>query len=211
MVPIPAYPCARPSGTFPKARCLSGLSAGPPCLSGLAVGWRSLVLLAAVLLGACAREARAVRLPSEPGTEIYRISCRSEVEPCRDKAAVVCNGEYEVLENAGVPIEPTRVSSAPGPRSTGSRYQRPDWVGELVVVCGAARAEPLARESAVSTSPSPVAARAPLPDQLCIPGVTQLCLGSAACRGAQACLADGRGYGPCDCGTSPTSDAGTAR
>ncbi|MEO8181996.1 MAG: hypothetical protein ABI895_24445 [Deltaproteobacteria bacterium] len=148
-------------------------------------------------------------MPSDPGTEVYRISCRSAVDPCREKAALLCNGDYELLKTAGVPIEPPRVSSAPGPRSTGSRYQRPDWVGELVVACGAPRAEPRAPESAVVARPAPASARAPLPDQLCIPGVTQLCLGPAACRGAQACLADGRGYGPCDCGTSPTSDAGT--
>jgi len=122
---------------------------------------------------------------------------------------VLCNGAYEVLAHAGVPIEPARVSSAPGPRSTGSRYQHPDWVGELVVACATPGAEPRALESAVVAPPAPASARLPLPDQLCIPGVTQLCLGPAACRGAQACLADGRGYGPCDCGTAATSDAGS--
>lgn len=221
MVPIPAYSCARPPGTFPELLCPLRLAVGEPCsfgraagspgLSGLAPGWRGLGLLAAVLLGACSRQARAVRLPSDPGSEVYRISCRSAIEPCRDKAATLCAGEYEVLESAGVPIEPPRVNSAPGPRSTGSRYQRPDWVGELVVACGAAKPAPQARDSAISAPRTPAAAQALLPDQLCIPGVTQLCLGAAACRGAQACLADGRGYGPCDCGSSPTSDAGTAR
>ena len=38
------------------------------------------------------------------------------------------------------------------------------------------------------------------PSQLCAPGSTQLCNGPGACEGAQACDADGMGYGPCDCG-----------
>jgi len=199
MVRMPARSCARPSGTIPEPRGF----AAPERAARLGLG-----SLALALLGACSRDAHAVRVPSDPGTEVYRISCRSSVDPCREKAALLCNGAYEVLETAGVPIEPARVSSAPGPRSTGSRYQRPDWVGELIVACGAPRAEPRTPESAVVARPAPALAPAPLPDQLCIPGVTQLCLGPAACRGAQACLADGRGYGPCDCGTSPTSDAG---
>jgi hypothetical protein len=201
MVPMPACSCARPSGNFPEPRPL-----------GHAAGSRARALvhwLALALLGACSREAHAVRLPSDPGTEVYRISCRSEIGPCREKASAVCSGEYQVLENSGAPIEPPRVSSAPGPRSTGSRFQRPDWVGELIVACGAPPAQPQTHENAVVAPPAQAAAPAPLPDQLCIPGVTQLCLGPAACRGAQACLVDGRGYGPCDCGPSPKSDAGT--
>jgi hypothetical protein len=165
------------------------------------------------LLTGCSRQARAVRLPSEPGSEVYRISCRSAIEPCREKAAALCGGEYEVLQNAGTPVEPPRVSSAPGPRSTGSRYQRPEWVGELVIACGAAqRAEPAvapALGAAATAAPAPVE-RVPAPDQLCVPGVTQLCLGPAACRGAQACLADGRGWGSCDCGSTMQSDAGAS-
>ena len=42
----------------------------------------------------------------------------------------------------------------------------------------------------------------------CIPGATQLCTGVGACRGAQACLADGSGYEACDCGTIVGSGGG---
>jgi hypothetical protein len=34
----------------------------------------------------------------------------------------------------------------------------------------------------------------------CVPGATQACIGPAACNGGQSCLADGSGFGPCDCG-----------
>lgn len=171
--------------------------------------------LGLVLSGSgCTREARAVRLPSDhPRVEIYSITCRSAIHACREKAAEVCGGEYQVLQSAGAPVEPPRVSSAPGPRSTGSRYQRPDWVGELVVGCGSPPPSSELAEPALAPRGEPAVpsepVREPAPDQLCVPGITQLCLGPAACRGAQACLPDGRGYGPCDCGTAEARDAGS--
>jgi hypothetical protein len=36
----------------------------------------------------------------------------------------------------------------------------------------------------------------------CTPGSTQHCVGAAACAGGQSCLADGSGFGPCDCGNA---------
>lgn|GEM_PF-888820 len=34
----------------------------------------------------------------------------------------------------------------------------------------------------------------------CVPNETKACLGPGACKGAQACRADGAGYTACDCG-----------
>ncbi len=45
------------------------------------------------------------------------------------------------------------------------------------------------------------------PERVCTPGETQACLGAGACNGAQACTADGLGFGACDCGGSG-ADAG---
>lgn len=36
--------------------------------------------------------------------------------------------------------------------------------------------------------------------RVCIPGQSQLCYGPGACKGGQACLPDGSGFSPCDCG-----------
>lgn len=163
---------------------------------------RALVLLV-LLASGCSRNAHSVRLQaSSPSDEIYRISCERDIQACRDEASEVCAGRYEVLESTGAPVEPQRVSSEPGPRTTGPRYQRPKWVGTLVVACasGAANGAPGTEAVAPSPVPLPAAAPSPAPGRLCIPGVTQECLGPAACRGAQACLPDGDGYGPCDCG-----------
>jgi hypothetical protein len=118
----------------------------------------------------------------------------------------MCEGVYQVLETSGAPIAPPRITTAPGPASTGPRYARPKWVGRLVIACGAGVSGPAANASgspAPNVTDAPGAGPATLkPGQACIPGATQECLGAGACRGAQACMMDGRGYGPCDCGTA---------
>jgi hypothetical protein len=40
----------------------------------------------------------------------------------------------------------------------------------------------------------------------CVKGVTQACVGPGGCSGGQACLPDGSGFGPCDCGGSQKAD-----
>jgi len=182
-------------------RCVLRSASSPERRGALAL----LVIAAAASLAACSRGARAVRLPAfSPNDEIYRISCEDSIAPCRDEAEEVCGGRYEVLESSGAPVEPVRVSSAPGPASTGPRYQRKKWVGQLVVACGHAPAPAAVASEPAPAEVDPAAATALAPDRLCVPGVTQECLGPGACRGAQACSTDGDGYGPCDCGKTST-------
>lgn len=45
-------------------------------------------------------------------------------------------------------------------------------------------------------------------DMVCTPGETQECVGPGACRGGQACRADGSGFGACDCGEGSGGSAG---
>ncbi|HVZ74608.1 MAG TPA: hypothetical protein VHJ20_19635 [Polyangia bacterium] len=53
---------------------------------------------------------------------------------------------------------------------------------------------------------APKDAPAPAPRAAaCTPGATQTCVGPAACQGGQACLPDGSGFAPCDCGSHPAS------
>ncbi len=42
----------------------------------------------------------------------------------------------------------------------------------------------------------------------CTPGMSQACVGPGACKGGQACKADGSGYGPCDCGAGVGGSGG---
>lgn len=165
----------------------------------------SIALLCAACGWACSGSARAVRLQAlQADEEIYRITCDKSIAPCREKALELCDGEYQVLETAAAPIAPPRITTAPGPASTGPRYARPKWVGHLVIACGKAPSGPvpsLARATPTSADPPGAGSATLEPGQACIPGATQECLGAGACRGAQACMMDGRGYGPCDCGT----------
>jgi len=46
--------------------------------------------------------------------------------------------------------------------------------------------------------------------RVCRPGETQHCVGAGACEGGQACLADGSGFGACDCGKSTPGGAANA-
>jgi hypothetical protein len=175
--------------------------------------WRGVAgrsCLLALFAAACSH-ANSVRLQGpSPDDEIYRVTCKDTIAPCREEANEVCRGHYQVLESTGAPVEPPRVTSAPGPASTGPRYQRVKWVGEMVIACGdAPRA--LAGDDAPAADAQPALAGSARPspapppgDRWCVPGVTQECLGPAACRGAQACLPEGSGYGPCDCGNAST-------
>lgn len=56
---------------------------------------------------------------------------------------------------------------------------------------------------ATAPKPKPVVAAPPVvapKPAVCAPGSTQACVGVAGCSGGQACVADGSGYSPCDCG-----------
>jgi formylglycine-generating enzyme len=46
------------------------------------------------------------------------------------------------------------------------------------------------------------------PEKVCVSGSTQACVGVAACNGGQICLADGSGYGTCECGNTPDGGGG---
>ena len=166
-----------------------------------------MALISAASAWACSGGAQAVRLQAlQADEEIYRITCEKSIEPCREKALEMCDGAYQVLETAGAPIAPPRMTTAPGPASTGPRYARPKWVGHLVIACGNAKPAPVQNPTrppaATDTAPSESRPTTLMPGQACIPGATQECLGAGACRGAQACTADGRGYARCDCGTA---------
>ncbi len=48
--------------------------------------------------------------------------------------------------------------------------------------------------------PADATDKKPPPARSCATGESAVCVGAAACKGGQACLADGSGFGPCDCG-----------
>jgi len=66
---------------------------------------------------------------------------------------------------------------------------------------------PRPAETAPPAEPAPAAPAKPL--TACTPGSTQRCIGPGACAGGQACLADGAGFAPCDCGNTSHAAAPT--
>ena len=76
-----------------------------------------------------------------------------------------------------------------------------DQAKELMAASPGDRAKPAAAPSPPQ-APVPAAVPPQAPASVCAPGSTQTCVGVGACRGGQACKADGSGYQACDCGSS---------
>ena len=90
--------------------------------------------------------------------------------------------------------------------------------GGSVPTSAAAAAPAPAAEPAVAPAPAAASVASPAPTPvpvpvvdagvgdaaatsvMCVPGSTQECVGPGGCRGGQACLGDGSGFGACDCG-----------
>jgi hypothetical protein len=177
----------------------------------------SLLALSSALLPAC-RSAQVFRLNPGEEPERYRIVCRDSSRLCERRAKEECGGEYTTLHSESNRPEQEEVQDS-DMSSTGPSEGYVGWRGELVVVCGRLlpavrleRREPVPAD-AMGSAPPPVVSSAstsaaePVLPRVCVPGVTQACLGPGACSGAQACLADGSGFGVCDCGPAPSPTA----
>jgi hypothetical protein len=174
----------------------------------------SLLALSFALLPAC-RTAQVFRLNPGEEPERYRIVCRDSTRLCERRAKEECGGEYTTLHSESSRPEQEEVKDS-DMSSTGPSEGYVGWRAELVIVCGRLlpavrleRGEPTSAEAIVSAPPPGVSAASasaaePVSPRVCVPGVTQACLGPGACSGAQACLADGSGFGVCDCGSAPS-------
>jgi hypothetical protein len=170
----------------------------------------------ALLVLACAT-ARAFRLNPGEDPARYRIVCRDSTRQCERLAREHCEGEYTVLNREMTRPEQQEVDES-DLSSTGPSEGFVGWRSEMVVKCGRELPElrlvrPEQEEgssvaSAARTASAP--SRANARERWCIPGATQACLGPGACSGAQACLRDGSGYGPCDCGTTSFASASSS-
>lgn len=117
----------------------------------------------------------------------WKITCKSEYERCVHNAQRVC-GE----------LKPRILSGGDKDELYGTPGNQVKVIkSELLVVCE----DPAAPPPGLYKLPK----REEPPALVCAPGVTQRCVGPGACEGGQACLSDGSGFGPCDCGGSKTS------
>jgi hypothetical protein len=160
--------------------------------------------------------AQAYRLNPGDTPERYRLACTGSFSNCRMEAKKQCGDEFHVIsESSNKPA--ARPVQSSGVSSTAPSQGVVDWRGEWVVACGKYRppvrlvrppslapepqsSQPLQASPSQGASGTPSVGSAPRPERVCVPGVTQACLGPGACSGAQACVPEGSGYGACDCG-----------
>ena len=203
-----------PSGAVASEARVSARSR-PPRWPGLAVVAVKVASLVALALGGCAPTLGDS--VDHLGDGRFRLKCRGALARCLARADDLCHGtRFEVeagwdardyLGPQGVMEAETRTSEATvrcGPRGKSL------FMLELARKGPAGSADPAGRlgsetlEAPGGQRVIPTAAEAGPGRSSCIPGATQLCVGPAACRGGQACLRDGSGFSPCDCGgTAP--------
>ena len=150
-----------------------------------------LATAAVVLVFGCATGGRVTSERRADG--IYHLRCNTPLPECLREAENLCqNQRYAVLrafdarDLKGDTAQPAeyRSSEAFVRCSTFAKM----WVGENKDL----KEQPLC--------PAPPLPAAPPPPQGCTPGLSQACVGPAACKGGQVCLPDGAKFGPCDCG-----------
>jgi hypothetical protein len=163
----------------------------------------ALLGMGALVMAGCASNSNAFRLNPEREPEEFRITCKQRFHFCESEARKQCDGEYQVISRRSNRPE-QKLAKDSYISSTGPAKGYAGWQGELTVVCGRAL-PPLKLERPSEPVPDVEAPLEPKPAEaakpVCVPGVTQACLGPGACSGAQSCLETGLGYGPCDCGT----------
>ena len=143
------------------------------------------LLLGFSISSACASQSGVQKQELERG--VFQLDCPAPLGRCSEEADKTCDGRgYDVVEGYD---QRKLYGHAAGQSQVEGRTSR------LVVSCRGPRGESKVPTTAPATT-TPRAAR-PL---LCTPGATQRCVGAGACDGGQSCLADGSGYGACDCG-----------
>jgi hypothetical protein len=114
------------------------------------------------------------------------LRCKQALPECLVEAERLCQGRAYVVLRAVDEHD----------RRGGSPELNTDVrTSEAVLRCAPAIGWP---PGADPMSPGPFASASP--SRACVPGASSPCTGPAGCAGGQACLADGSGFGPCDCG-----------
>jgi hypothetical protein len=161
--------------------------------------WRDAWLGSLLLLGCGSSSAFR---PQATATGGYRLQCASTVAQCLERAKKWCGKDRLRVEQKTDDV----VYGVPG-HKTGAQ-------GAIIMFrCGGdepqwklpARTERPASDEEAAPAPSAPKLQPAAPQRACVPGITQRCIGPGACAGGQACLPDGTGFGPCDCGPA---DAG---
>lgn len=150
---------------------------------------RSAVVVTFALVS-CARP-HATQLPD--GT--FLVECDVQTA-CFNRAERQCGSSGYIIVGGQ---SSRKVYGAPGNEKAVGKDQMRIRCKTLSDLAGLAPASSSANAAPLDASAP--AAPAPANHSVCRPGETQKCVGPAACEGGQACVADGSGFGPCDCGS----------
>jgi hypothetical protein len=146
---------------------------------------RCFSLSSLVMLSACgASEFQSQKLADGS----YTFQCELSMDECIRRAQDSCrNQRYRIVEGTSE----TRLRDAPP-------FERAYHTSRLHLVCTDDGANALFSVE----SKKPDAAKGEHSNRACAVGETRACVGAGACKGGQACLADGSGFGNCDCGSA---------
>lgn len=150
-------------------------------------------LVSVVLLSACG-PAQFQQEKLNDGS--IKVTCELSMDECVRRAQDLCkNQRYRIIDGTSE----TRLRDAPpfekAYHTSRLHFECTDDGGQALISLGS---KPAPSAAPVTKAPT---ARA------CATGETRVCVGAAACKGGQACLADGSGFGACDCGpTTPVAE-----
>ncbi len=193
-------------------------------------GW--LLVASVFVFGGCRSGVEIQRMPD--GSSV--LKCRAPLGRCIDAIDTLCKGNsYEILyarddqkiygsENESQIENRSSIAAVHclGPHEkirgadAAAAYSLPQGVDPKSDVAAHGDAASNAAPNGLTnpeTSPNGAgtANGVSTPARSCVPGTTQACVGAAACKGGQSCLADGSGFAPCDCGTSSSAGAPLAK
>lgn len=152
--------------------------------------WLSLSLL--VACGASQVQSKKLKDGS------WSFTCELAMDECIRRVQERCPAQrYRILEGTAE----TRLRDAPP-------FERAYHTSRLHIVCNDEGANVLLSVDSSSEPKRSSSDAAAKPSKACVAGQTRECVGTAACKGGQACLRDGSGYTGCDCGPASSNAAG---
>jgi hypothetical protein len=123
----------------------------------------------------------------------FKVTCELAMDECVRRAGELCrNQRYRILEGTSE----TRLRDAPP-------FERAYHTSRLHLACTNDGGEALISLDKPADADKAAAGAAKASAPLCSPGETRTCVGAGACKGGQACAADGKSFGACDCGPAP--------
>ena len=128
-----------------------------------------------------------------------KVTCELAMDECVRRAQDLCPSQrYRIIAGTSE----TRLRDIPP-------FEHAYHTSRLHFSCTDDGGKPLI---SLDSPPAASAEARPAVPRGCTAGETRMCVGSAACKGGQACLADGSGFGPCDCGpvAQPATTPATA-